>query len=272
MGAFDPPEPTELEDSFEIEFSQLPGASRRLALPFWRARQPDVASTSGQRRRRYSRVATLVAIACLVFINSFDLTAILPAGLPLVSTSLSDGLTAHAAGYSWLKLRQRPLRLPTVASGALCPVTPLSQLKTITSTVTGIGDSSIFVETLNVDANGVQHPERSNFVRGRTTWRGEIVMWYLHLPNIQPVLIRGEQLDGTGVLRFDGGIEQPNFTYNIMGGKLLPDLLISNTPDHGSPISSWVSITRIEHSGCYAYQVDTPNKSVVLVFRAEVVP
>jgi hypothetical protein len=272
MGAFDPPESAGFEDSFEIEFSQLPGASRRLAPPFWRARQPDVVSTSGERRRRNSRVATLMAIACLVFINSFNLTAILPADLPLVSTSLSGGLTAHAAGYSWFKLRQRPLRLPTVASGAPCPVTPLSQLRILPRTVTGIGDSSIFVATLYADANGVQHPERSNFFRGRTTWRGEIVTWYLNLPAIQPVLIRGAQLDGPGILRFDGGIEQPNFTNNIMGGSMLSELLISNTPDYGSPIASWASITRIEHSGCYAYQVDTPSKSVVLVFRAEVEP
>lgn len=272
MGAFDQYESDGLEDTFEIEFSQLPNTSQRLTPRLWRARQLEVNPTTGERRRRYSRVATFVAVVCLVLINGFNITAALPAGLPLVSTSLSDGLTAHALSYSWFKLRGRPLHLPVVASGAPCPVTPLSQFRTITGAVTGIGDSSIFAVTVNVDANGVQHPERSNFARGRADWRGEIVTWYLHLPDTQPALIRGAQLDGPGVLRFDGGIEQSNFANNIMSGSMLLRLLLTNTPDHGSPVATWASITRIDRSGCFAYQVDTPNKSVVLVFRAVVEP
>ncbi len=265
-----------LEDSFEIEFSQLPDTSPGTTapwMPLWSARQPDVASTAGERLRRYSRGAMLVAILCLVLINSLDLTQLFNAYLPLTSSAISrPRLTAHTTGVGWFVLSQQPLHLPTLLGQSSCPVTPMTTLNVGTRTVTGIGDSSIFASTPYADANGVQHPEWSDFFHGRTTWQGEIVTWYLNLPSVEPVIVRGAQLGGPNILLFDGGIQQPNFANNLMSGSLLPQLLISNTSNHGSPIASWLTITRISHSGCYAYQVDTPTRSMVLVFQAVVAP
>lgn len=270
MGLVDP---EELEDDFEIEFSQITGSSRHPAIPFWSARSPDMASTSGQRRRRYSRIAALVAIISLVLINSLTLSGIFPVGLPFVSSTLSgEGMTAHAAGDSWFMLRQRPLHLPTLTNGAACPVTPLSKLREQLRTVTGIGDSTVFVATQYMDANGVQRPVRSNFFHLADTYRGELVTWYLKFPDVESVLIRGTQLDGPNPLLFDGGIEQANFDRNYMGGRTLPELLLSSDPSHGSPVASWTTITRVASSGCYAYQIDTPTKTMVLVFEAAVAP
>jgi hypothetical protein len=268
MGANDP---DALEDSFEIEVSQLSGSSPRAALRFWRARLPDTASNAGERRRRYSRVATLVAIACLVLINSLNLTGLFPTNLPFVSSSFTGNrLIAHAAGDSWFALRKRPLHLPTLTDGAACPATPLSKLQLDLRTVTGIGDSTIFAATQYMDANGVQRPVRSNFFHLAATYRGELVTWYLKFPGVQSVLIRGARIDGSEPLLFDGGIGQSNFDRNYMGGRTLSELLLSSDPSHGTPVASWTTITRVASSGCYAYQVDTPTKSVVLVFRAVV--
>jgi hypothetical protein len=269
-------EPDALEDGFEIEFSQLPSTSPGPAVPLmslWHARQPDRISSAGERRRRSIRGVALLAITCLVLINSVNFAQFFTANLPLVAPSLSGHrLTAHTTGIGWFALSQQPLHLPTLIGDAACPVTPLTTFTVDSRTVTGIGDSSIFASTPYVDANGVQHPERSNFFRGRTTWQGEIVTWYLNLPSVEPVIIRGAQLDGSNILLFDGGIQQPNFANNLMNGSLLPQLLISNMPNHGSPVSSWLTITRISHSGCYAYQVDTPTRSMVLIFKAIVAP
>lgn len=265
-----------LEDSFEIEFSQLPETSPGPAMPWmptWRARQPDVTSTTGERLRRYSRGATLAAIFCLVLINSLNLTQLFSVSLPFTSSTISGPqLTAHRTGVGWFVLSQQPLHLPTLLSQSSCPATPVTTLKVGNRTITGIGDASIFASTPYEDANGVQRPEWSDFFRGRTTWQGEIVTWYLNLPTVEPVVVRGAQLDGPNILLFDGGIQQPNFANNLMSGSMLPQLLISNTSNHGSPIASWVTITRISHSGCYAYQVDTPTRSMVLVFKAIVQP
>ncbi|HEU5349698.1 MAG TPA: hypothetical protein VFU63_13890 [Ktedonobacterales bacterium] len=266
----------ESENSFEIEFSQLSDARRHLVIPFWRARGLDATATSGERRRRYSRMATLVAIVALVLINSLSLAGLsqfFPASLPLVSTSLSNNsLTAHASGFSWFKLRQRPLHLPALSKGEACPVTPLTHTVIQLRPVTGIGNGTVFATTQNMDADGVQRPVRSDFFHLASTYRGELVTWYVRLPDVEPVLIRGAQLDGPHTLLFDGGIEQPNFDRNFMGGRTLPQLLISSNPSHGSPVASWTTVTRVASSGCYAYQIDTPSKTVVLVFRAIVEP
>ena len=194
-------------------------------------------------------------------------------GFSLTSSPLSGpGLTAHTTGTGWFALGKQPLHLPTLLSQASCPVTPTTTLTVGARTIRGIGDSSIFASTQNVDANGVQYPQRSTFFRGRTTWQGELVTWYLNLPTVEPIYIRGAQLDGPNILLFDGGIQQPNFANNLMNGSMLPQLLISNTSDRGSPVASWLTITRISHSGCYAYQVDTPTRSMVLVFKAVLQP
>lgn len=270
MGLVDP---EELEDNFEIEFSQITGSSRHPAIPFWSARSPDLAPTSGQRRRRYSRIAALVAIISLVLINSLTLSGIFPAGLPFVSSTLSgEGMTARAAGYSWFSLRERPLRLPTLSAGAACPVTPVTELKFQLQTLRGMGNSTIFVTSSGVDANGVQRAERGDFIRLASAYRGIIATWYLKLPDVEPVLIRGAQLDGPNPLLFDGGIAQPKFANNLLAGSALPEIQLSSDPGHGTPVATWGTITRVASAGCYAYQVDTPTKTMVLVFEATVAP
>lgn len=263
----------ELEDSFEIEISQIAGASSYPPIRLWRARMLDVRASVAERRRRYTRVATLVAVLSLILINVLNLTELFPAGLPFVSTSLSgNALTARASGYSWFALRSRPLKIPRLAQGLPCPVTPLTQLRLQLGTVMGIGNSAVFVTTQNMDADGVQRPVRSRFFHLADTYRGEVVTWYVRFPDVEPVLIRGAQLDGNDILLFDGGIGQSNFDRNLLGGRTMPQLLISSTPEHGTPVASWTSVTRIRSSGCYAYQVDTPTKTIVLVFKAVVEP
>jgi len=262
-------ESEEGENSFEIEFGQIPSAIRHPAIRLWRGRAFDAARPSGLRRRRYGRVAALVAVLCLVLINSLNLTSILPAGLPLVSSD--NHTTAQAAGTSWFDLRARPLHLPALKPGEACPVTPTTKLIIQLQTVTGMGDATIFVSSSNVDKSGVQHPQPGDFTHLASTYRGVLATWYIQLPEIEPVLIRGAQLDGPGIIRFDGGIEQPKFTDNLLNGRTLPELLIASNPSKDAPVTSWTTVTRIASSGCYAYQVDTPASSVVLVFRADVV-
>lgn len=257
--------------AFELEVSRLPGVVPFEIMALWNAQPPNRGATSTERRHRSVRAAVLVAICALVLVNTLTISGMLPPDLPLLPASLSaSSLTAHAAAYNWMTLRKRPLRLPTLAKGAACPVSPQSELIIQSQVVKGIGDATIFVSSRNADARGVQQAVRSRFFHFAAEFRGVLVTWYLQLPDAQPVYIRGAQLNGPHVLRFDGGIEQPNFGRNLLGGATLPQLLIDSAPDHGTPVAAWTAITRIPASGCYAYQVDTPTRSVVLVFAAVV--
>ncbi len=272
MGLVDP---EELEDDFEIEFSQITGSSRHPAIPFWSARSPDLAPTSGQRRRRYSRIAALVAIISLVLINSLTLSGIFPAGLPFVSSTLSrEGMTAHAAGDSWFIAA--PASAPPAHPdqwGGLPGDTAEQNSGIQLRTVTGIGDSTVFVATQYMDANGVQRPVRSNFFHLAATYRGELVTWYLKFPDVEA---------GTHPWGAIGRPKSPALRWRhragevcsitAWAGRALPELLLSSDPGHGSPVATWATITRVASSGCYAYQVDTPTKTMVLVFEATVAP
>lgn len=266
----------EAQDSFEIEFTQLPGAAVPRAMRFWRARQPkapNAIAPSSTRKIRYSRVAVLVAIACVVLVNCLDLSWLFPAvasqgARPAPVPLTGNVIGAQARNYSWFGLRQRPLHLPKLASGAACPVTSLSQWVIQFTKFTGIGNATIFAVTPNLDHDGVQRPVRGDFGRLSSTYSGEVVTWSVKLPDSEPALIRGAQINGPGILLFDGGLEQPKFDQDLLAGRALPELLISSDPSRGTPIAQWLTVTRIPGSGCYAYQIDTPTQSLVLVFKA----
>lgn len=70
-----------------------------------------------------------------------------------------------------------------------------------------------------------------------------------------PVLVRGRQLDGSGAVGFGEG----HVPYDQL-----------QLPAGG--IRQWPSFTRIQASGCYAYQIDGTNFSTVIVFRATTAP
>jgi hypothetical protein len=264
----------ELCDSFEIELSELSGAESRSILQFWRARLPGAIGAPDQRRRRLFRVLVMATILSLVLINTLDLSEYLPNDLFFFVPSGHSGSaqTAQAKDSSWFALRQRPLHLPKLAPGDPCPVTPLTLMGTEASKFEGLGDSTIFAAAPAVDADGVQHLVRNPFARLANTYQGELVTWYLQLPRGQGVMIRGHQLDGPNPILFDGGIAQPSFDNYPLDGRALPELLIASIPEHGSPVSMWPSVTRLTSSGCYAYQIDTPTKTMVLVFQAVLEP
>ena len=72
-----------------------------------------------------------------------------------------------------------------------------------------------------------------------------------------PVLIRGAQLDGSKVVRFDRGSPLPAGELRIKPGK--------GTRDRAS-------FTRLRAAGCYAYQIDGTTFSRLIVFQARIVP
>lgn len=149
----------------------------------------------------------------------------------------------------------RPLRLPTVATGAACPTTPPRAVASWVGPAIGPGP----VYSIGYGADGVLHYAGSAAAGG---WRYAKVLWLAAPSAVGPILVRGRQLDGPGTVGFGDGATPA------------PDLLLSDTSNIvGVPGSSpgwrnFVAYTRIRGPGCYAYQIDTVAGSEVVVFGA----
>ncbi|TML20130.1 MAG: hypothetical protein E6G39_00305 [Actinobacteria bacterium] len=93
-------------------------------------------------------------------------------------------------------------------------------------------------------------------------WGGGKVLWAVALDLAASVVISGRQLDGPGSVRF--------------GQALVPDeqLVLPAAPAGASDTSgldgwrSFPTAVRVQHEGCYGYQIETPTRSYTIVFSA----
>jgi hypothetical protein len=141
--------------------------------------------------------------------------------------------------YWWRGLLRRPLRIPTIASGTPCP----------TDSSTGPGPA---YPTLSVE--GGRATLRYLVGWGYEGWDGTKVLWTV--PRYRgPYIVRGRQVDGPGLLRFDQG---PQWS-----GKLHSELRLVGPYADLNPAATF-----LRGSGCYAYQVDGRGFSYAIVFDA----
>lgn len=130
---------------------------------------------------------------------------------------------------------ERPLRLPSPGPGGSCP----------TSRASG-----------PVAPSGSANVKLTPFLG--SAWEGAQVTWRSAASYQGPVLIRGGQLGGSGVVGFGEG----HVPYDQL------QLLDSARGTPRGPSREWPSFTRVRGPGCYAYQVDGTSFSNVIVFRA----
>jgi hypothetical protein len=166
-----------------------------------------------------------------------------PSGTPAAPVGLSQTtgygtyeLCASSCSGSVPAALRRPLALPHV-SGASCPVSP------------GRGP---------VKPLGGEQLAVTPFLG--SVWRGARVTWASAATYTGPVLIRGDRLGGSGAVGFGEG-------------RVPYDELQLLAPGTGAPRGpgggrEWLSFTRVQKPGCYAYQVDGTSFSTVAVFRA----
>jgi hypothetical protein len=81
------------------------------------------------------------------------------------------------------------------------------------------------------------------------------VLWAVDGKVPGPVLVRGRQLDGSHLVGFD---DPASLELVLQPGEAVPSGGWRDYP----------SYTRLRAPGCYAYQVDAPSGSTVIVFRA----
>jgi hypothetical protein len=150
------------------------------------------------------------------------------------------------------KALHRPLQLPTVAAGEPCPVSALDQSFDFGryGVVRGIGPGPAW--PIGFDQPGsvlrFTYPPPPTSAFYGSEWSGNKVLWFTSPDAVGPFLIRGGRLDAPGELRFDEGTVPPT-EMRLLAGR--------------------PSYTRVRAPGCYAYQVDGPQFSYPVVFRAE---
>jgi hypothetical protein len=165
-----------------------------------------------------------------------------PSGIPAASPTPAD---------AWSLLRQRPLNLPAVIPGRPCPIGPAQSVSPAFGTALGTGP--IYPVGLGVEA--VLTYSSASFP---APWGGQKVLWVGDPAYHGIALIRGHQLDGPNEVRFNQGAEPP--------AELRLD---SSTPDNTTGgWNNWPSYTRVRAPGCYAYQVDGPDFTLVIPFTA----
>jgi hypothetical protein len=150
----------------------------------------------------------------------------------------------------WRGLLQRPVRIPTLAPGSACPVSaPTGSLGSYGATAFGPGPA---YPTLTLRDGGASLTYLPGW--GPEGADGTKLLWTV--PSYRgPYIVRGRQLDGPGVLRFDQGPQWTN--------KLHPELRLVGPYADLNPAATF-----LQGPGCYAYQVDGRGFSYTIVFQA----
>ena len=179
------------------------------------------------------------------------------AALALVLTLL--GASSTAASDPWAKLR-RPLHIPHIAAGARCPVTAASRPSPDYS-APALGRGPAYpLYPWRAGTLSFFYPVRPSQEWYPSDWSGEKVLWIVAPRYRGPLLIRGRQLDGPNLVRFDDGALPPVELRLQAGGA---------TSARG--FRNLGGYVRLRAPGCYAWQVDGTTFSRVIVFRAVVI-
>ncbi len=158
-------------------------------------------------------------------------------------------------GHVLASLR-RPLHLPHPRSGEACPVGCAHSVSPDFGPALGPGP----VYPVGLGSKGVLsfvYPPDPKSVYAGSAWGGQKVLWVGRATYRGPVLIRGARLDGSGRIGF--------------GLDIVPwdDLEFPPISELSPPQwRNWPSTTRLRAPGCYGYQVDGLDFSLVIVFRA----
>jgi hypothetical protein len=182
-----------------------------------------------------------------------------PGGAVAVQFGVADGGTTDLfplrndpfGGWSSL---YRPLHVPALDAGALCPVTGAASDVDFGQFGVSRGYGPGPAYPIGFDPGTTVRLRWTEGDAGAWPWGVQKVLWFVHPSYSGPVLIRGRQLDGPQQVRFDRGVHPP------------PEIRIdpSRSPEgRGRP-----SFVRLLAPGCYAFQVDGTSFSRLVVFRA----
>jgi hypothetical protein len=158
---------------------------------------------------------------------------------------------------------RRPLQLPKVASGGVCPAQPSHEYDNGQFGGFAMGKpplQPLIAINRPSDApsikKGFLHFRRSPDEPG---WQQIKTLWFAWPRYRGPALIRGRQLDGANPILFG---ESPSLTD--------PYLEAGPTANGKNGFREWPGATWIRTPGCYAWQIDGMDFSYSIIFQAKV--
>lgn len=163
-------------------------------------------------------------------------------------------------------LRARPLRLPTLAAGDACPVTPAAPMDPAPPAghplssggpPSALGHAPLFPDA-HYYGGGTRLPMRSG--HPHPGWYVAKAPWGTRAGYRGWTLIRTARLDGPGLALVELRLAD------------VPQISNALPVDVQADWQYWAGETEVTNPGCYAYQVDGSSFTEVIVFRAEVVP
>lgn len=158
---------------------------------------------------------------------------------------------------------RRPLHLPTVRPGGMCPTSTGRQYMNSLFGGIALGSGPV-LPLVGVARPGDQGPAKQGVLRFHRYpdypgWFNLKTLWF-SFPSYQgPVFIRGRQLDGSELMGIGEGAPSTADTEFAAGP----------TVNGGDGFREWPGGTWLRATGCYAWQVDGLDFSYVIVFTAE---
>ncbi len=215
-------------------------------------------------------VAVVVALAIL----SAGCRAVVRTGQSTPNTH--ETTTTVPAATSLADLRNRPLKLPTVGAGKTCPTTASHDLSPVVNGGKGKGPGFGFGPG-PAYLSGVVELYPGGF---------DNEVWLIEPSYEGPVLIRGQQINGSHIVSFAEPITFPlggfssagspppgaAVTSVIIEGQAVPfyqelDLPAMSSTDAKGFWRMFFARTHIEAAGCYAFQLDGLDFSLATVVQ-----
>ncbi|TMM21872.1 MAG: hypothetical protein E6F95_09800 [Actinobacteria bacterium] len=218
--------------------------------------------------RRRSSTGILVLFLLAAACTSTSTTKVIQTSPSSTSASLlnTDGYALLCGGASCdvpsggvPGMLWRPLSLPTLGTGETCPVAAPHRVSRRYGPAVGDGPV-LAVGLASKTVLPFEYPPSKRSIFYGSKWGGSKVLWIGDPSYAGPVLIRGAQLDGRHLVGFSVG--DGSTAYNNL--QFPP----GRAPEGNDGWREWPSETRLQASGCYAYQVDGTSFSEVIVFRA----
>src|SRR5262249_20093036 len=127
----------------------------------------------------------------------------------------------------------------------------------------GLEQGPVYAEGFNLDAT-LDAANPSQFSGGASAWGGQKLLWVSTPANTGAAIVRGQRLDGSDALRFNGGLDPEDYHGDWAVAPMLPVLHLYWGDSGGSD----GSYARMQAPGCYGMQVDGLSFSYVIVFQA----
>jgi hypothetical protein len=235
-------DPTENERSDEAEIRAFLAreSSRRTRQ---RPTDADVVAMIRGQRTRHLPAQTMAGLLAAVLTVAFAVVVALLVMRP--SGGIGSGPSPSSS--------ERPLKLPTVGVGQPCPVSTTSEPGDGQTAL--LGDGPVRLRLPNAAGSAFFEDAPG----GR--WKGMDVLWTATPAFTGKALVRGARLDGPGELGFGDPVE-PMHELEI-DSATKPAISID-----GRSVVARTAI-RLKVAGCYGIQIDTGERSSIVVFEAK---